>query len=408
MSNQAPARATGTAKFVRRRAQILDEASEQINEFGARGMTLTAVAKSLGLDTSSVTYYFKRKDQLAAGCFERTLHWLDERVRAAAAEPTPQARVRHLIASYVALHRDQRAPDGHKLAFLSDMRALDDESRAPLDALYGETFEVVREFFDEPRSGRARIATAALLMHVGWLPRWLSRYLERDLPRVEARLFDLLANGIDGLGEWPVDVSPLEPPAASDAQARFLHAATTLINRQGYIGASVEKIAAELGVSTGSFYHHLDNKDDLVVACFRRSFDLYERAHDRGDRAGERSGDRLGATISLLVAQQFAGESPLLRTAAFQALPRPLRGEMMERTEQMGEHMAGIVADGIADGSLRAVDPTVAGQVILGTINAAANLRDWAERRPLEEAVRAYVLVLRRGLFFRGDDASSE
>lgn len=405
MSTEAPPRATGTAKFVRRRAQILDEASEQINEFGARGMTLTAVAKALGLDTSSVTYYFKRKDQLAAACFERTLHWLDERVRAAAAEPSPEARVRHLIASYVALHRDQRAPDGHRLAFLADMRALDEETRAPLDAFYGETFERVRDFFAEPRSSRARIATAALLMHVGWLPRWLSRYLERDLPRVQERLFDILANGIDSATDWPVDVTPLEPSAASDAQARFLHAATTLINRQGYIGASVEKIAAELGVSTGSFYHHLENKDDLVVACFRRSFDLYERAHDRGDQAGGRSGDRLGTTISLLVAQQFAGGSPLLRTAAFQALPRPLRGEMMEQTERMAEHLAGIVADGIADGSLRAVDPTVASQVILGTINAAANLRDWAERRPLEHAVRDYAQVLRRGLFYADEES---
>ena len=38
--------------------------------------------------------------------------------------------------------------------------------------------------------------------------------------------------------------------------------------------SQVDEIAAELGVSTGSFYHHLDNKDDLVVACFRRSFAL--------------------------------------------------------------------------------------------------------------------------------------
>ena len=405
MTKGAQPRATGTAKFVRRRAQILDEASEQINEFGARGMTLTAVAKALGLDTSSVTYYFKRKDQLAAACFERTLHWLDERVRAAAAEPTPEARVRHLIASYVQLHRDQRAPDGHKLAFLSDMRSLDEESRAPLDAMYGETFEAVRSYFHEPRSSRARIATNALLMHVGWLPRWLSRYLERDLPRVEARLFDILAHGIAGTTDWPIDVTPLEPPATADAQTRFLHAATTLINNQGYIGASVEKIAAELGVSTGSFYHHLENKDDLVVACFRRSFELYERAHDRSDRSCQSAGERLGATISLLVAQQFAGESPLLRTAAFQALPPSLRGEMMERTDQMGEHLAGIVADGAADGSLRAVDPTVASQVIMGTVNAAANLRDWASRHSLEVSTGDYLQVLRRGLFFTADES---
>ena len=53
----------------------------------------------------------------------------------------------------------------------------------------------------------------------------------------------------------------------------FLLAATRLINELGYRGASVQRIASELNVTKGSFYHHLDAKDDLVAACYRRSFD---------------------------------------------------------------------------------------------------------------------------------------
>ncbi|MDN8891457.1 helix-turn-helix domain-containing protein, partial [Staphylococcus aureus] len=68
----------------------------------------------------------------------------------------------------------------------------------------------------------------------------------------------------------------LDVTAAADqagaAQQRFLQAATRLINERGYRGASVERIASELNVTKGSFYHHLEAKDDLVLACFRRSF----------------------------------------------------------------------------------------------------------------------------------------
>lgn len=399
MKARAELRASGTAKFARRRAQILDEASEQINEFGARGMTLTAVARALGLDTSSVTYYYKRKNQLAAACFERTLRWLDEQIRIAAIQADPPARVRHLLGSYVELHRRQRAPEGHKLAFLGDMRALDPETREPLDALYRDGFDVVRTFFGDAPRAASLIGTILILTHVGWLPHWLGRYAERDLSRVEARLVDILRHGLGGDSPWPIDLTPLEPETAADAQTRFLHAATDLINRQGYIGASVEKIAAELGVSTGSFYHHLENKDDLVLACFRRSFQLFERAHDAAEAAGGSAGEQLGATVSRLVALQFSGETPLLRPSAFQALPPMLRQQMRECTAQMGEHLAGLVADAIADGSLRAVDPAVASQIIIGTINAAADLREWASRRPLAEAVTSYVGILQQGLF---------
>ena len=87
-------------------------------------MTLTAVARSLGLDTSSVTYYFKRKDQLAAACIDRTLQWQADAARRAASEPNPRSRVRAFLHEHIALHRMQRDPGKPQMALLSDMRSL--------------------------------------------------------------------------------------------------------------------------------------------------------------------------------------------------------------------------------------------------------------------------------------------
>lgn len=392
-----------TPRFARRRGEILDVASDLINLHGTRGMTLTAVAKALGLDTSSVTYYFKRKDVLAAACLERTLLRLRDSAAAAAHEPNPRARVRAFLHDQFQTHLQQRVPGATKLALLSDMRALDAEARAPLDTLYADMARLVRGFFEADDApdveSRTLIASSVLIHNVHWLPAWLPHYLQRDLDRAETRLFDILDRGLAAARDWPIDIAPLDPPDDGDAQTRFLHAATNLINREGYVGASVEKIAAELGVSTGSFYHHLENKDDLVVACFDRSYALLDAAQARADAAGSDEGERLAIMVSSLVALQFAADSPLLRTSAYQALPIDLREQMLQRTDRVTRHIAGTIADGVADGSVRAVDPEIAGHAIVAAIDAAASLRRWAGQRPLGDAVAQFSAALRSGIF---------
>jgi hypothetical protein len=96
-------------------------------------------------------------------------------------------------------------------------------------------------------------------------------------------MLDILINGLAG-GEraWaPSPIEALTPPLADPHDAAreiFLVAATRLINQRGYRGASVEDISAQLNVTKGSFYHHTEGTDDLVVDCFNRSFDVMRRA----------------------------------------------------------------------------------------------------------------------------------
>lgn len=399
----ARAAAPRTAKFVQRRTEILEAGCELINLHGVRGMTLTAVARALGLDTSSVTYYFKRKDVLAAACIERTLSWQAEAALRAAAEPDPRACVHVFLREHIALFRRQREPGASALALLSDMRSLDDEVRGPLDEIYSRILQTVRGFFDPGPSTASRdhsvFATVILMNTVHWLPAWQDRYQVSDLDRVEERLFDILESGLSPDSDWPFDLEPLEDAQSMGPQDRYLHAATNLINQIGYLGASVERIAGELGLSTGSFYHHIDNKDDLVVACFQRSFDLVARARDLAVIRGGLAGEQLGCMIYNLVAQQMGGASPMLRHSAYQALPVALRYDMLHRTGQVTRHIAGRISDGVIDGSLRRVDAVLAGHIVVAGLNGAADLRRWVESRDLSAMVAGYTRLLQRGIF---------
>ena len=63
-----------------------------------------------------------------------------------------------------------------------------------------------------------------------------------------------------------------------------------------------------------------------------------------------------------------------------------------------------MLIDGIADGSVRAIDPLVAGQVIMSTINSAYEARHWAARfeRP-DQAIQTYLSVMSEGMLASSD-----
>ena len=393
------------SRFERKRELILDAATQLINERGVKGMTFVEVAQQVKLNTASVTYYFRLKEQLAAAVFEHTLARLEGMVEAAAAEPDPRARVARFLALNFNLRARIRRGEARPIAVLSDMRALDEPVRGPLTRHYSAIFRSVRAFFGEPQDALHKALqtarTQALMETVFWLPAWLSRYSVSDYERVRARMFDVFDRGL-ALADsvWAPEVLELGGDAGLDAgRANFLRAATRLISERGYRGASVERIALELKVTKGSFYHHLEAKDDLVLECFARSYERVSEAQRAADAAGGDQWRRLSGAIAALLDIQFAGDWPLLRTTALQTLPSDVRPDVLERSDRMALRFAGALSDGIAEGSIRAIDPMVASQAIMATLNAANELLNWASPWPRPLAVGLYASTLAYGLF---------
>lgn len=402
MTASAPAQPKPTNRFSRRRADILDVASDHINRFGVRGMTLTRIAQDLGIDTSSLTYYFRKREDLAVSCLERTLAWQHEAATAASRTGDARGAVRSFLHAHFDVHRSVRPAGAPQLTYLGDIRSISVERRAALLDHYAESFRLIRQCFVDDRADRERahIATSVVMGCAHWLSVWINDYGEGDFDRIEARLFELLDRGLARRQGWglPGTITLFPEAAAGDALARFLQAATELINRDGYHGASVEKIAAELGVSTGSFYHHLDNKDELVLACFDRHFAQIERSHAAADALSSAHAKRLALIAATLLELQLGKATPLMRASAYQALPPDLRATVIRRTGQANRHIAGIIADGAAAGDLQAVDPAVASQFFTSVINAASGLRSWRSQQPVD--VRAALLgMLERGVF---------
>lgn len=412
---------TGTAKrspaaapkFQQRKEMILRAAVDVLARKGVRGMTLAEVAAGLDLVPTAVSYYFRKKEDLAAACFLRAIERYDSLMAAAEAQaPNPAGRLAAFVKGFFADAAAQAVGEADPIVPFNDVRALQDPA---VNVAYVAMFRRLRSLaltgegvtLERPeRNARTHL----LISQLFWAPVWLHRYGPLDYPRAAERMIDILLNGVS---EARKPLKPLYLPMPEEMSAdkevsyeAFLKVATELINEQGYLGASVSKISSSLNVTKGSFYHHNNAKDDLVGACFDRTLQIMSETQRTADRAAQRSLDRLVAAAATLIRSEVSGETPLLRTSALSSAPEAMRPRLIRRFDRVTLRFAGLLSDGRADGTIRAIDPMIGAQMITAAINAAAELHHWAPGVTGDNAFRLYTGPLFAGLYTSVQDKS--
>jgi AcrR family transcriptional regulator len=408
-TSAAATRTAATARYERKKQAIIAAASDILNHHGVKGMTLAGVASRVGLITTSVTYYFKKKEDLAVACFLDAIERFDALAVDALRVNGPHARVQRLLAAWLDLRRRIAAGEAPAIAVFNDIRALQKPHRRVVLQAYMRFFAKIREIFVAPelawldeqaRTARAQILTEQIFWAVAWLP----RYDLEDYDRIRERMYDIFVHGLAAPGRsWQPQPLSLDAVLQSSTQEltreTFLIAATRLINEQGYRGASVEKISSRLNVTKGSFYHHHEAKDHLVVDCFKRSFEVMRRVQRAVGEVEQDELVKLATAASALVDYQLSDRGPLLRTSALTALPESICLEMVEASNRVSDRFASLISDGIASGSVRAVDPYIAAQMLTATLNASAEIRWWIPDVDRAHAPALYAKPVLTGLF---------
>jgi AcrR family transcriptional regulator len=408
-TTEAATRSAATARYARKKQAIVAAASDILNHHGVKGMTLAGVASRVGLITTSVTYYFKKKEDLAVACFLDGIERFDALATDALRVDGPHARAQRLLEAWLDLRQRIAAGEAPAIAVFNDIRALQKPQRGVVLQAYMRFFAKIREIFVAPElawlDAQARTARAQILTEqIFWAVAWLWRYDLEDYDRIRERMYDIFVHGLAAPGRtWqpqPLSLDAVLPSSTQETpRETFLIAATRLINEQGYRGASVEKISSRLNVTKGSFYHHHEAKDDLVVECFKRSFEVMRRVQ-RAVGAGEHDElVKLATAASALVDYQLSERGPLLRTSALTALPESICLEMVEASNRVSDRFASLISDGIASGSVRAVDPYIAAQMLTATLNASAEIRWWIPDVDRAQAPALYAKPMLTGIF---------
>jgi AcrR family transcriptional regulator len=393
-------------RYLQKRALILEAASRKFNAQGVRGATLEDIARDVGMNLTSIRHYFRRKDDLVAAGFLRSIAAHAERFEAALQADGREARVRALVSQYFGLRREIREGAADMMIF-GDMRSLPEEHAAQVWPRYVGLFDIVRTIVADPgelESDRQRVNArthflmAQLFRSVFWLP----AYPVESFGWVEGKFVDILFNGLMAPG---AKLAPLPPIVANDEAPRasswesFLLAATTLINAQGYRGASVDAIARKLNRTKGSFYHHMEGKGDLLAACFNRSLGLLKDAQADAIRAQAQGLNQAYAATTALLRRQQTPAGPLLRSSALSSAEGDGHDRMMREMSQVVTRFSGMVTDGIIDRSGRPCDPRIAGEMIMVTVNSASGVKGWVKGVSADNIVDLFAKPMFEGLF---------
>jgi AcrR family transcriptional regulator len=395
-----------TQRYVKKREAILHAAAQLFNQHGVKGATLSDVAGRVDLSTNSITYYYKKKEDLVVACLLRSIEAINDIISVAAESTSAEERIRQFIRLFFLRLAKIQGDDAPELMTFRDVQVLGSPHAEVIFAAYTDMFRRVRRLLvtdavriDNRVSLNAR-SHLLLTLTVSAMT-WSLRYDPEDYELVAGRMSDILIGGIAAQsaqwGHAALDDALAQAPDTGDTtQDAFLRAATALINEQGYRGASVDRISARLNVTKGSFYHHNPNKEDLISECFERTFSVTRRMQTVA-RAGEGSGwDKLCAVSRALVRYQFSERGPLLRMSAWSELPDDIRENKLRAINQLGQRFVGFMVDGMTDGSIRPLDQSIAAFQVSGMINAAVVLDRWVPDITAENAVELFV----RPLFF--------
>ena len=364
-----------------RRDQILDAASESLALGSVADLDLAEIANKVGLKPTSVRYYFRNREDLAEALYHRRLEELEESLAAAEEQESLSGAVATIFDIELENYAQYLEGKANRRSQLGEVRTLHRSRRSRVGARYREALERTRNLLSErsvPAGQTVPLAAAQLLLeNLFWLPAWIDDFRDWEFGYVRDQLTALTCGGI-----LPRTVTPdwkvLDETGAGTGKAidnaAFLRTATQLICRKGYRGTSIDAIAAELGVTKGSFYHHNRIKESLVEQCFEES---YNRMGEFQRKAAEMAGNPVNSIATVLasiIRVQLDQREPLLRASALPGLPRAIRVATIERSKPVTRWYVSELSRAAANGGVNPVDPNIAAQFISIGANATYDL----------------------------------
>lgn len=159
--------------------------------------------------------------------------------------------------------------------------------------------------------------------------------------------------------------------AKHSAKAReILLAAATIFIQRGYHETSMADVAQALNVSKPYLYYYLKNKEDLLFECSRIATSELHAMLDDVRRAKLGGWDRL---VLLFRGYARVMTTPfgicLIRNTAPGSLSEGGRERLWVGRRRLNREVEQIIAQGIADGSIRRCDPVALSFALFGTFN---------------------------------------
>ena len=394
---------------------ILSEAARLFNFQGTRATTLGDIASSIGLTKTSLYYYARNKEELVHKCYLASCDAGDEiMAEAEQGAVTGFECLCNFVKVFFA--RWEEIDQGRRphTAMLIEIPSLASQHREEIEARVEIHFNTTLGFLqrgikDGSISDCAPIPTThAFLAIVHWSYVWYGSVPSEKRAAAVEQLLGLIKNGISAIPYQFDDIHFPELqtglPAGFDRDKQndikrnaFLQVGSMMFNQRGYMGASLDDVAEQLDVTKGAFYYHIKNKEDLLYQCFQRTLELIDEMIKRARAIGNNGAEKIEMVLRYLFNVQHSEDGPLIGYRSLPSLSIERRNEILQLTQASSDHLGELINEGIADGSISNVDPSIIENAIAGTVDAAPHM---ATHMHFEDNSRVSAEYLE--LFFNG------
>lgn len=150
----------------------------------------------------------------------------------------------------------------------------------------------------------------------------------------------------------------------------ILKAAAAFFNSRGFHNTSMADVADALGVSKPFLYYYLNDKEDLIFQCSRIATQELHVLLDEV-RAAPVSGKERLEMLFRRYARVMTSDFGicLIRSTAPGSLSAKSRDSLWTGRRRLNREVERIVAEGIADGSIRSCDPRMLSFAMFGAFN---------------------------------------
>lgn len=142
-------------------------------------------------------------------------------------------------------------------------------------------------------------------------------------------------------------------------RAVILAEAARQFNRRGFAQCSIDDIAAALSITKPAIYYYFENKPHLLFECYMHAFDVADAALDQATRDGRTGLGRMELFVRSYLLNGITPDSHIVPLREQRSLPPSLRLLLDRRRRARRDRLRGLVAEGIADGSIRPCEPKI-------------------------------------------------
>jgi AcrR family transcriptional regulator len=356
-----------------RRAELLDEAACELNSKGISLTSLTDVADKLGFSRASLYYYVEDREDLMFQVYLRSSEIMARHLGEVAQFGRGAVEV---VADFVSRILDPAEPE---LAALSEIGLLGQSERETVLGIYEAVVARLASVLEAgARIGEVRpcdfpIVARTIISVVHSIPLHspLAQMLGIKRHELIAAAQDVLTLGWAANRAAPasppvVDLSALvtHPGGLFDRAALFeakrekiLAAASLLFNRRGVDTTSLDDIAAAVGATKRTLYHHVGDKQTILSACYARTHRIFTYIREQAKAQAHSANDGLLATLhATSVAYQRDDIQPLRSSTGYEALSDEEKVLATKRGRELVQAYRAVYTEAQAEGSMRQVN----------------------------------------------------